>query len=146
MTPMVVGIIIGTVAVFLLVVCALFYCVKLENHKYRAKIGELGSGGGGGGGGDDGESVDKSRPSSGTVVSASVRAVGGGENDEDEDETVVGRREVLPGRRRRSFGAVGASVGGVAGVGGGAGRGDGKRRLFGWGRKNGKSIFLLALA
>lgn len=34
-TPMVVGIIAGTVAVFVLVLCALFYCAKLENDKTR---------------------------------------------------------------------------------------------------------------
>ena len=32
-TPMVVGIIAGTVVVFVLVLCALFYCAKLENDK-----------------------------------------------------------------------------------------------------------------
>lgn len=34
-TPMVVGIIAGTVVVFVLVLCALFYCAKLENDKTR---------------------------------------------------------------------------------------------------------------
>ena len=34
-TPMVVGIIAGTVVVFVLVLCALFYCAKLENDKAR---------------------------------------------------------------------------------------------------------------
>lgn len=34
-TPMVVGIIVGTVVVFVLVLCALFYCAKLENDKTR---------------------------------------------------------------------------------------------------------------
>ncbi|KAK7702229.1 hypothetical protein SLS64_009807 [Diaporthe eres] len=34
-TPMVVGIIGGTVVVFVLVLCALFYCAKLENDKTR---------------------------------------------------------------------------------------------------------------
>lgn len=34
-TPMVVGIIVGTVVVFVLVLCALFYCAKLENDKAR---------------------------------------------------------------------------------------------------------------
>ncbi|KAL1862730.1 hypothetical protein Daus18300_008374 [Diaporthe australafricana] len=34
-TPMVIGIIVGTVAVFVLVLCALFYCAKLENDKTR---------------------------------------------------------------------------------------------------------------
>lgn len=41
-TPMVVGIIVGTVIVFVIVVCALFYCVKLENHRYMAKVGDEG--------------------------------------------------------------------------------------------------------
>lgn len=39
---MVVGIIVGTVIVFVIVVCALFYCVKLENHRYMAKVEEEG--------------------------------------------------------------------------------------------------------
>lgn len=39
-TPMVVGIIVGTVIVFIIVVCLLFYCVKLENHRYMAKVGD----------------------------------------------------------------------------------------------------------
>lgn len=119
-TPMVIGIIIGTVFVFILVVCALFYCVKLENNKYMAKIGDTG-------GGDldsgDGESV-KSQPSSSsvTVVPVSMRVVqGSGET--------VGVRELLP----RSE-AMGASVGGAGG------RGEGKRKLFGWGKKSGKSF------
>ncbi|KAG8160669.1 hypothetical protein KVR01_008933 [Diaporthe batatas] len=37
-TPMVVGIIAGTVAVFVLVLCALFYCAKLENDKARRSL------------------------------------------------------------------------------------------------------------
>ncbi|KAK7743920.1 hypothetical protein SLS53_003942, partial [Cytospora paraplurivora] len=32
-TPVVIGIIVGTVAIFILVLCALFYCVKLENER-----------------------------------------------------------------------------------------------------------------
>lgn len=32
-TPVVIGIIVGTVGVFVLVLCALFYCVKLENER-----------------------------------------------------------------------------------------------------------------
>lgn len=122
-TPMVIGIIIGTVAIFILVVCALFYCVKLENNKYMAKIGDSPpcGGGGSGDGGDSGESSEsvKSRPSSVTIVPASVRVVGG---------ATVGVRE------------VGASVGYAAGGGGGgSARGEGKRRLFAWGRKSGES-------
>lgn len=59
-TPMVIGIIVGTVAVFVLVLCALFYCAKLENDKTRRlKVADAGpdvplpnvEGGGGGGGG-----------------------------------------------------------------------------------------------
>lgn len=64
-TPMVVGIIAGTVVVFVLVLCALFYCAKLENDKARrslkaadaevddnipAAVETAGAGGGGGGG------------------------------------------------------------------------------------------------
>lgn len=42
-TPVVVGIIVGTVAVFVLVLCALFYCVKLENERsLRVKDGDEG--------------------------------------------------------------------------------------------------------
>jgi hypothetical protein len=37
-TPMVVGIIAGTVAVFVLVLVALFYCAKLENDKARRSL------------------------------------------------------------------------------------------------------------
>lgn len=33
MTPVVIGIIVGTVGVFVVVLCALFYCVKLENER-----------------------------------------------------------------------------------------------------------------
>lgn len=131
-TPMVIGIIIGTVAIFILVVCALFYCVKLENNKYMAKIGDSAttSGPPGGRGGDDsgesGESSEsvKSRPSSVTIVvpASSVRVVGGG-------GATVGVREVRK---------VGASVGCGGGGPGGSGRGEGKRRLFGWGRKSGE--------
>ncbi|CAN8100142.1 unnamed protein product [Discula destructiva] len=129
MTPIVVGIIIGTVAIFILVVCALFYCVKLENNKYMAKIGDSsgdgtdGSGEGEGEGEGEIESV-KSRPSSATFVPPPlVRIVG-----RDRDGEAGGVRE-LP----RSP-AVGASVGAV---GAGGGRGEGKRRLFAWGRKSG---------
>lgn len=134
---MVIGIIIGTVFVFILVVCALFYCVKLENNKYMAKIGDYGGGGGerepeDSSGGDDVESV-KSQPSSSvTVVPVSMRVVvqGGG-------ETIPVREEMLPGREAAMGGAsVGAGVGG---------RGEGKRRLFGWGKKNGKSFFKMVL-
>lgn len=119
-TPMVIGIIIGTVFVFILVVCALFYCVKLENNKYMAKIGDTGEGDPDSG---DGESV-KSQPSSSsvTVVPVSMRVVqGGGET--------LGVKELLP----RSE-AMGASVGGAGG------RGESKRKLFGWGKKSGKSF------
>lgn len=117
-TPMVIGIIIGTVFVFILVVCALFYCVKLENNKYMAKIGDYGAGEPDSG---DGESV-KSQPSSSvTVVPVSMRVVQGGET--------LGVREVLP----RSE-AMGASVGGVGA------RGEGKRKLFGWGKKSCESF------
>lgn len=122
-TPMVIGIIIGTVAIFILVVCALFYCVKLENNKYMAKIGDSG-GGGEPDGGDDGNSV-KSRPSSVTVVPASVRVVGG---------AMVGVKE-LP----RSE-AMGASVAAAGDGGGGGGRAEMKRKLFAWGRKSGESF------
>ncbi|KAK2601219.1 hypothetical protein N8I77_010684 [Diaporthe amygdali] len=85
-TPMVVGIIVGTVAVFVLVLCALFYCAKLENEKTRRVKAEEGlaappdgvamhDGGGGGhiyghydaGCGAKSGSVGR-RPSSATVV------------------------------------------------------------------------------
>lgn len=55
-TPMVVGIIAGTVAVFVLVLCALFYCAKLENDKTRRGLkadeddGTAGAGSSSGGG------------------------------------------------------------------------------------------------
>lgn len=118
-TPMVIGIIIGTVAIFILVVCALFYCVKLENNKYMAKIGDAGGEPDSG----DGESVKSRRPSSVTVAPASVRRTVEGET--------VGVRE-LP----RSE-AMGASVGG-AGV-----KGEGRRKLFSWGRKSGTSFTII---
>lgn len=123
-TPMVIGIIIGTVAIFILVVCALFYCVKLENNKYMAKIGDSSPTTSGDGGGDSSESV-KSRPSSVTIVPASVGVIGG---------ATVGVREV-----GASVGcADGAGGDGPGGAGGGRGpAGEGKRRLFGWGRKSG---------
>lgn len=121
---MVIGIIIGTVAIFILVVCALFYCVKLENNKYMAKIGDSSPTTSGDGGGDSSESV-KSRPSSVTIVPASVGVIGG---------ATVGVREV-----GASVGcADGAGGDGPGGAGGGRGpAGEGKRRLFGWGRKSG---------
>lgn len=112
-TPMVVGIIVGTVAVFLLVVCALFYCVRLENSRYMAKLGPNGAGAVGScsdeeagvdveGGGGSGERVSvKSRPPSGAVLDA------------------------------------GAAARGVSG-----GNGE-KKRLFGWRRKSGESPALL---
>lgn len=114
-TPMVIGIIIGTVVIFILVVCALFYCVKLENNKYMAKIGDLGGEPDSG----DGESVKSRRPSSVTVVPMSVRPVSG---------DTVGVREMPRSE------AMGASLGEAGG------RGDGKKRLFGRGRKGGKSF------
>lgn len=114
---MVIGIIIGTVVIFILVVCALFYCVKLENNKYMAKLGDSGGEPDSG----DGESVKSRRPSSGTVVPVSVRVVG---------SEAVGVRE-LP----RSE-VMGASVGGAGG------KGEGKRKLFGWRRKSGKFLIL----
>ncbi|KAJ4402438.1 hypothetical protein N0V82_010781 [Gnomoniopsis sp. IMI 355080] len=110
-TPMVIGIIIGTVAIFILVVCALFYCVKLENNKYMAKIGDSGGEPDRG----DGESVKRRRTSSVTVVPASVRTV---------DSETVGVRE-LPRSEE-----MGASLGGAGA------RGEGKRKMFGWGRKS----------
>lgn len=120
-TPMVIGIIIGTVLVFILVVCALFYCVKLENNKYMAKIGDTGERGDPDSG--DGESV-KSQPSSSSIMVApvSMRAVqGSGE--------IAGARELLT----RSE-AMGASMGGAGG------RGEGKKKLFGWGKKSSESF------
>lgn len=39
-TPTVIGIIVGTIIVFIIVVCALFYCVKLENRRFMAKVEE----------------------------------------------------------------------------------------------------------
>lgn len=104
-TPMVVGIIVGTVAVFLLVVCALFYCVRLENSRYMAKLGPNGAGAVGScsdeetgvdvDGGDAGERVSvKSRPPSGVALDAgaAARGVSGGN----------GEKKSLFGWRRKS--------------------------------------------
>lgn len=140
-TPMVVGIIIGTVAVFVLVVCALFYCVKLENNKHRrmAKIDEDGGDGDGGGAGprareegdDDGSSSVKSRPSSVTVVAAPTAGTG---------VRFVVEEEVEEGEQSRGE-ALGRQSDG--GGGGSAGGGVGKKRLFAWGRKSGEFIVSL---
>lgn len=144
-TPMVVGIIVGTVAVFILVVCALFYCVKLENNKYMAKLGPEGPdaaaataaaaasasssddeppGGGGhlvreaAGDGDGDRLSAKSRPSSVTIVPSSSEGGGG-------------------------CAAVGLAPRAGVMVGAGAGGGNGgKRRLFAWGKKSGESPIL----
>lgn len=97
-TPLVIGIIAGTVLVFILVVCALFYCVKLENNKHTAKAG--GDSPSSGEGGADGGASAKSRPSSVTVVpseggGAATMAAAGGES--------LGKKRLF-GWRRRSGG------------------------------------------
>lgn len=103
-TPMVIGIIIGTVFVFVLVVCALFYCVKLENHKYMAKIGDVVGGGGGDRSSDDdpSSSFSSSSPSSAAPApapaapaapAAAASAVGRSQ--------ALGRREDREGERER---------------------------------------------
>lgn len=121
-TPMVVGIIIGTIAVFILVVCALFYCVKLENNKHTAKIGDAcGTGGEGMSSDDDPRDEQngsiKSRPSSVTVVPPIAGA-------KLEEQSRVGA-EAQPRQSGR------------------AGDGVGKRRLFAWGRKSGEFLPVL---
>lgn len=99
-TPMVIGIIVGTVAVFILVVCTLFYCVKLENTKYMTtKIGD-----GGGEQRRDRELSVKSRPSSVTVVPSS--GDGGGGYDADGETPRSGAVPVVNGGKRRLFGWV----------------------------------------
>lgn len=182
-TPMVIGIIIGTVFVFVLVVCALFYCVKLENHKYMAKIGDVV---GGDRSSDDdpplpGPSSSSPSPSpspcppsplplpAASLVGSCPVAPGrrdggdrGGQRGMDRD---VGREEeddvnsgksrpsssitVVPspvgmgpnaGERVEEVVTVGREAGGECG------NGMSKKRLFGWGRKNGElfGIFFLS--
>lgn len=128
-TPMVVGIIVGTVIVFIIVVCALFYCVKLENHRYMAKVEGEGEselpaappGGGGAGGGaqqhfeeqqvegrhsQDMRDVSremsvKSRPSSSVtqVVVVAPQPAAGGQEGVREVEQVAGS-----GKKKLMFG------------------------------------------
>lgn len=149
-TPMVVGIIVGTVAVFILVVCALFYCVKLENNKHMAKLGPDGGFGGGGeasaslsldGGGDggDGGGGDNSSHTAGR------RRGGGQEADSGSVKSRPSSATIVPSSSERSGGGCAAAAVasrtsvtavGTAAVGGGNG---GKRRLFAWGQKSGES-------
>lgn len=145
-TPMVVGIIVGTVAVFILVVCALFYCVKLENNKHMAKLGPDGGFGGGGGASassssdDGGGGVDNS-----SSHTAGRRRGGGQEADSGSVKSRPSSATIVPSSSERSGGGCAAAAVasrtsvtavGTAAVGGGNG---GKRRLFAWGQKSGES-------
>lgn len=132
-TPMVVGIIVGTVIVFVIVVCALFYCVKLENHRYMAKVevegeSELAAaapshpGRGAGAQQQFEEQAVEGRPPAGHVREASSRelsvksrpcsSAGGGGGGQEEGMQEVGH---------------------IAG--GGSGGGGKKKLMFGWGKK-----------
>lgn len=115
-TPMVVGIIVGTVAVFLLVVCALFYCVRLENSRHMAKLGPNGAGAAG----------CCSDEETGVDVGSSSGGDGGA------GDRVSVKPRPSPGM---------AADTGVAARGMSGGNG-GKRGLFGWGRKSGESSVL----
>lgn len=137
-TPMVIGIIIGTVVVFILVVCALFYCVKLENNKYIAKLGP------------DGGGTSDEDPASppGPAMTATAASAGGGphrrgdEYDGSGEQSVKSRPSsvtVVPSREAGVCGPppAGVSIGGAAGSGNG-----GMKKLFGWKRKSGgKCLF-----
>lgn len=151
-TPMVVGIIVGTIAVFILVVCALFYCVRLENNKYMAKLGPDGPGGGGGASasstsdGDGGGSGENNN----NHHQHTPGRHGEGDADEDEDGSVKSRPSsvtIVPSSREGVGGGrcaiaaprAGVTVGNGTDAGAcGAGNG-GKRWLFAWSRKSGES-------
>lgn len=134
-TPMVIGIIVGTVIVFLIVVCALFYCVKLENHKHMAKVeedgeseppsssGGNGGGGGGGGGGDQhvGEQQQQPEEIPGLLH---MREIGRDMSVKSRPSSLITQVVVVP---------QSPEVGQEAESGaGGPGK---KRSMFGWGKK-----------
>lgn len=134
-TPMVVGIIVGTVIVFIIVVCALFYCVKLENRRYMTKVGEGESdlpptaGGGRGGGREQyleqeeqlGTAGNMSNMRDGSSREVSVKS-------RHSSVTIQGVVPQSPGQQQQVVREVGNAGGG------------GKRRLiFGWGKKGNNS-------
>lgn len=140
-TPMVIGIIIGTIAVFVLVVCALFYCVKLENNRYMAKLGPDGASCGG-----SPDEDPSSRPAKSTTAAATSTSAGPrGDECGLEEQSVESRPSsvtIVPSRE--TGGCAPAMMGVSMGiVEGGTG---GKKRLFGWKRKSGEFVSLCDVA
>ncbi|KUI60168.1 hypothetical protein VP1G_07384 [Cytospora mali] len=124
-TPVVVGIIVGTIAIFILVLFALFYCVKLENERtMRVKNAEQGptpsSSASETGPAEGGSMIENNGREDDLRVAKSVECGGGGGGGgHPSSSTVVGDREPR------------ADV-----VAGGMGAGK-KRGVFGWGGKKG---------
>ncbi|KAF3768562.1 hypothetical protein M406DRAFT_71553 [Cryphonectria parasitica EP155] len=114
-TPTVIGIIVGTVAIFILVVSALFYCVKLERDKYMAKMGDMAA-----------TAVPRSLTSSASSVHETFRPV---VESRLSSATVVSR---APPQHEDYNGESPRAVMGASVADGSSGK---KRRLFGWGKR-----------
>lgn len=136
-TPMVVGIIAGTVAVFVLVLCALFYCAKLENDKTRRGLKADEDDGPAGLGGGSGPPTPQQPPPSSTAGDEGMEMLDGdGEGGHGDG---FGRRDHHggdPGAKSRPLERRPSSVTVVAGEvddphGGPAGVR--RKGLFGWG-------------
>lgn len=145
-TPMVVGIIAGTVVVFVLVLCALFYCAKLENDKTRRGLKAEEDDGPVEEGGSAHPTPQQLRPSpSPTIDDEGVEILDGDDNGDefgrhhrprprepDVKSRPVERRPssvtVVAGEVEDPCGGVSATTGRPAGVGGVR-----KKGLFGWG-------------
>lgn len=155
-TPMVAGIIVGTVIMFVLVVCALFYCVRLENDRLVAK-----------------KKLDVREPSDAGAAAASVSDVdhsagtgvlpssdherGATEGSDSCEATGLVREGPEEDSDRRSVKSRPSSVTMVSTLLGGddagctlvasgpgtadSGGSNGKKRLFSWSRRSSKCLF-----
>ncbi|ROW10558.1 hypothetical protein VMCG_01936 [Cytospora schulzeri] len=124
-TPVVIGIIVGTVLIFILVLCALFYCVKLENERsLRVK--------------DDDDDERPTPETTGGEASETAGRPVADNNSQDEDDHRV--KPAGFGRGRRLSSSITVVAGGEPGgevmtrAVGGKRKGMG---IFGWGGKKG---------